>query len=520
MKNRFSLFVVGLLSLTVLMSQASGGEGAFAAFNVKSFGATGDGETKDTQTVQKAIDACSDAGGGTVYLPHGTYLCGSLHLKSNVSLYLDAGATILGSKDDADYDPYEDLGFENDSDRETSYFHFSLIWGEEVENIGILGPGTVDSNREKRGGPKPIALKRCKYVDIKDITIRRAPNYAISMIGTDYVNIDGVSILDCYCDGIDPDCCRHVRISNCQIESWDDAIVPKASFSLGEVRSTEYLTITNCQLATGCNCFKLGTESRGDFKWITLSNCVMYRVPKYRNPIGGIAIESVDQSHIDGIAISNVSMVDVDTPIFLRLGNRGRDQDVPTPGTLKNVTISNIVATSATLSSSVTGIPGHPVEGITLSDIRLGYKGSGTPETIGIEVPEAIDKYPEAKMFGPLPTYGLFCRHVDGLKLDNVQVLFDGEEARHALLCEDVKNLEVDSFSAMPPSGGASTLKFLNVQDAFLQGIIAPAGTSTFLEVLGKESKGISAAANDFSRCKEVVRLGEGVEKETIRLNP
>lgn len=316
------------------------------SYNVLTFGAKADGKTKDTAALQKAIDECRQNGGGTVYFTAGVYLSGSLHLKSHATLYLDNGATLLASPDDADFDPFEKLDFKNDADKETSYFHFSFIWGEDVDHIAILGQGTIDSNRKDRSGPKTIGLKRCKDVTIKDITIRNAGNYSISMLGTDNVNIDGVSIFATYCDGIDPDCCHNVRISNCFIESWDDAICPKTSYSLGYHRSTENLTVTNCIIATNSNAFKLGTESGGDFKHITVSNCVMttykskvkYREPS--KPISGISLISVDGAHIDDITISNISMEAVRFPIFLRLDNRGRDQDVPVPGTLKNVVIS------------------------------------------------------------------------------------------------------------------------------------------------------------------------------------
>ncbi|MEK6756581.1 MAG: glycosyl hydrolase family 28-related protein, partial [Bacteroidota bacterium] len=330
-----------------------------AAYNVVEFGAKADGRTKDTHSIQKAIETCSENGGGTVYFPPGTYITGSLHLRNRVALYLDHGATIKASTDQNDFDPYEELGFKNDADHETSFFHHSLIWGENVEHVAILGTGTIDGNRTKRGGPKPIALKRCQHVTIKDITIRNAPNYAISLLGTDYVNIDGVNILNGYCDGIDPDACRYVRIANCQIETWDDAIVPKASFSLGVRRAVEYLTVTNCILATNCNAFKLGTESGGGFRHITVSNCVMYSRATGRPPVSGIALESVDGGDIDGVTISNIAMANVQTPIFLRLGNRGRDMDKPIPGTLRNVFISNIVATGANQPCPIVGIPGH-----------------------------------------------------------------------------------------------------------------------------------------------------------------
>ncbi len=369
-----------------------------STYNVIAFGAKADENSKDTRAIQNAIETCHRDGGGTVYFPPGTYLCGSLHLRSDVALFLDHGAIIKASTDNDDFDPYETLDFPNDADHETSFFHYSLIWGENVERVAILGTGIIDGNRSKRGGPKPIAFKRCQQVTIKDITILNAPNYAISLLGTDYVNIDGVNIFNGYCDGIDPDGCKYVRIANCQIETWDDAIVPKASFSLGARRAVEYLTVTNCLLATNCNAFKLGTESGGGFKYITVSNCVFYNRASGRPPISGIALESVDGGDIDGVTISNISMLNVQTPIFLRLGNRGRDMESPTPGTLKNVFISNVTATGAEKPCPIVGIPDHYVEDIILDNIQITYKGGGTTDQTKIQVPEYESKYPSAIM--------------------------------------------------------------------------------------------------------------------------
>src|SRR6185295_4075607 len=164
-----------------------------------------------------------------------------------------------------------------------------------------------------------------------------------------------VTILNALADGIDPDASQNVRISNCHIESWDDAIVPKASFSLGERRATENITVTNCYLATACNCFKLGTESGGDFKRIAVSNCIMDGLKGKRDAISGIALESVDGSNLDGVVVSNITMVNVCAPIFIRLGNRGRDMEPDVHGTLKNVSIDNVVATNASLTCSISG---------------------------------------------------------------------------------------------------------------------------------------------------------------------
>jgi polygalacturonase len=411
--------------------------------NIRACGAKGDGRTKDTLAIQQAIDDCARGGGGTVRFPAGRFLSGTLHLRSNILLYLSHGAELVASPDAGDFDPYEKLSFKNEADKETSFFHHALIWAEDAENVAITGTGTIDGNRKKRGGPKPVALKSCRHVTIQGIQIRNAPNYGISLLGSDYVNIDGVTILNGYADGIDPDCCRHVRIANCHIECWDDAIVPKTSFSLGERRSTENVTVTNCVLATSCNAFKLGTESGGDFRNIAVSNCAFFARPNAEPPISGISLLTVDGGSIDGVAIDNIAMTGVRCPVFFRLGNRGRDMPMPVPGSLKNVAISNIVASGAKWPCAIVGIPGHPVEGITLSNCRIHCLGGGNKRLDAI--PEYIAKYPSAEMFGNLPSFGLYARHVRDLELARVHFQKARSDPRLAIACEDVSGFKNDS---------------------------------------------------------------------------
>ncbi|NOY58650.1 MAG: glycoside hydrolase family 28 protein [Calditrichaeota bacterium] len=493
------------------------------SYNVLTFGAKADGKTKDTTALQKAIDECRQNGGGTVYFPAGVYLSGSLHLKSNVTLYLDNGATLLASPDDADFDPFEKLDFKNDADKETSYFHFSFIWGEDVDHIAIFGQGTIDSNRKDRSGPKTIGLKRCRYVTIKDITIRNAGNYSISMLGTDDVNIDGVSIFATYCDGIDPDCCHNVRISNCYIESWDDAICPKTSYSLGYHRSTENLTVTNCIIATNSNAFKLGTESGGDFKHITVSNCVMttykskvnYREPS--KPISGISLISVDGAHIDDITITNISMDKVRFPIFLRLGNRGRDQKTPVPGTLKNIVISNITASDALIGGMILGMPGHPIENVNLQNIKISCKGGGTIEQAEADIKKAMKKYPSAFKFRGVPTFGIYTRHAKGVVVENFQLTCETPDARHALVCNDVADLTIDALKMPVSPNTASQLFFQDVRNADIRNCRPGAGTELFLEAAGKNSNGIILLNNDFSGVKKVFLPDKDIGKNSVK---
>ena len=513
-------------------------------YRVRAFGAVGDGIANDTESVQRAIDTCAEAGGGTIFFSPGAYLCGSLHLRSDVTLSLDNGATILGSRDLKDYDPYEELGFENDSDHETSFFHQALIWGEDIERVAIVGQGTIDANFQRRGGPKPIALKRCRFVEIRGIRILNAPNYAISMLGTDYVNIEGVTILDAHCDGIDPDSCRNVRISNCHIESWDDAIVPKASFSLGERRSTENITVTNCYLSTACNAFKLGTESGGDFKRIAVSNCVMAGLKGRRPAISGIALESVDGANLDGVVVSNITMVRVRAPIFIRLGNRGRDMETPVPGSVRNVSINNVVATEASTACSINGIPGHNVENVSVSDIRVSYVGGGPYRASNEPVPEYPGGYPEADMFEGLPAYAMYCRHADGVTLRNVQVSYEDGFWRQtnegdtrlqwpngdlgaphpsapgtpglAMVCDDVRGLRVDGFQAQPDPEGASLIRFVNVRNALLAGMMASEGPSPLLEVAGERSAQIHVDVWGQTDSGGAVSIEDGVSPSAV----
>ncbi len=544
MKRALSLAIIVLLTAL----GAHGGTPAIAEspFSVRAFGAAGDGAALDTAAAQKAIDACADAGGGTVCFGPGTYLCGSLHLKTGVFLHLDAGATLKASTKNEDFDPTEKLEFKNAADTETSFFHHALIWGEDLERIGIVGQGTIDGNRDKRHGPKNIALKRCKFVTIQGVRLLNCPNYNISLLGTDFVNIDGVTILNGYADGIDPDGCQNIRISNCHIETVDDAIVPKTSFSLGERRACENITVTNCLLATVCNCFKLGTESGGDFKRIAVSNCVMTGLGN--DPASsGIALESVDGANIDGVTVSNISMNNVQSPIFLRLGNRGRDMATPIPGSLKNVSIRGVVAQNAGLPCVLAGIPGHNVEGVSLSDIRVLFRGGTVLRSLGEPVPEQIAAYPDADMFGAMPAYGLYCRHVDGLTLINVHLLPREEFWRMvvpegakvddrnidwdkeppggtapaplgpAVVCDDVSSLKIDGLQTRASEDGSPVIRFGNVRQAMLSGSVAPDATGTYLEVAGEKTSGVLLTTNDLSRAKKAVGPGKEEGKLVLK---
>ncbi len=451
---------------------APGKEPAGIVYNVKDFGATGDGKILDSPAINKAIEEASSKGGGTVYFPAGTYLSLSIRLKSNISLYLSQGATILAVSpseimkyDDpepnilGDSLKYQDFGH--------SHWHNALIWGENLQNISILGPGLIwgkgltrSTSKTIGSGDKSISLKWCRNVIIRDISILHGGWFGILATGVDNFTIDNVK-MDTNRDGMDIDCCINVRISNCSINSpFDDGICLKSSFGLGVSRATENVTITNCQVSgfdegsfldgtfkrdekqafkngsTGR--IKMGTESNGGFKNITISNCVFVFCR-------GLALETVDGGLLEDVTINNITMRDiVNAPIFLRLGARMRGPENTSVGKLRRVIISNVMVYNVDPKhgSIISGNEGDDIEDVQLSDIRIYYKGGGTAEQASREVPGFEKDYPEPYRFGDMPAYGFFIRHVKGIMLNNVEVSFIENDLRPAFILDDVKGAE------------------------------------------------------------------------------
>lgn len=505
------------LCMGVWLSIASACYAGVTSFDVRTYGAKGDGTAKDTGAIQKAIDAAEAQGGGVVLIPAGRYLSGTIHLKSNTTLYLSPGAVILASPDNSDFDPYETLPFQSVSDKETTYFHYALIAADGVHDIAIEGKGVIDGNRTKRGGPKTVAIKLCQRVTLRDITVQNSPNYSISFWGTDYIDIEGVTVLNGYADGIDPDSCRFVRIVNCYVDSWDDAICPKASPSMGmdQRRGVENLTVTNCVLRTNCSNFKFGTESSGDLKNVAVSNCVMLPRDKGRPPISGVSLESVDGSHIDGVSISNLTMTGVRVPVFIRLGNRGRGLDPKVPGSVENVSISNLNVRGYTVPASVTGLPDHRVNGVTIRGLHLVAEG-GVAQAGGLDVPELAEKYPEGTMWGTLPAWLLYARHVAGLSVRDVDARWTQRDARSAMIFDDVENLNLDGLDFATAAEDGPMLWLNNVAGALIRGA-RPAATGLFLRTGGSASQNVVLLGNDFTRVTRVHEETDGAPANAVQ---
>jgi polygalacturonase len=527
-------------------------------FNVRDFGAGPDGKTLCTAAVQRAIDACGQAGGGTVYVPPGTFLTGTLFLRSNVTLYLEAGATLLGSARIEDYAPQH------------------VLFAKGAQNIALAGPGTVDGqghafwekldalqegakrrlkfawvppHRYRHPNNPPvnlIKLEGCTGVKIRDLTLRNSESWTLHLLGCDDVVIDGLRIRNPLhgpnTDGIDLQACQSVHISNCDIYTADDAIVLK-NRSRDYLRPCKNITVTNCILTTTCNGFKIGTESFSDFENIVFSNSVIKAgLPDeelareaattidpdhYGNalaPLSGVAVETVDGARLRGVSVNNVVMQDVRAPIFVRLAHRGINPvnrgEKAQPGTLEDVSISNITAHRASCASSITGISGHLVRNVTVTNLRVTNIGGGTRDLAGRELPENESSYPEATAWGQMPCHGLFVRHVAGLLLRNLRFLTEKLDARPALICHDVADLRVDGLELDQEVAADWLIELRDVREAVFRNTIPPRGTRTWVRVAGAKSQGILLLPDALRDVQKPLQLGDGVPADAVLLRP
>jgi len=478
--------------------------GSKGAFNVRDYGAVGDGKNLDSPAIDKAIVAAADAGGGLVMVPAGTYLSGSIHLKSNIHLDIEAGATILGAPQDMKaYDETEPFTLGGYQDGGHCFFHNSLIWGENLTNVFITGSGTINGGGLVRSdgvldhmvgfdkfnppvtnpappvrlGNKAIALKLCRNVLIRDVTIFHGGHFAILVTGCDNMTVDNVT-MDTDRDGIDIDCCRNTMVSNCRINSPnDDGLCPKSTYALGECRPTENLTIVNCQVsgfAEGTlidgtmrpsknhnGRIKFGTESSGGFRNCTVANCTF-------RSCRGLALEEVDGGIMDNITINNITMMDVpDYAIYVTTGRRNRTPDLTTNSRGRNILISNVIADGVGRMSGIQimGLPGQPVEGVRIENVRLTSEGGGTAEDAARQPGELGTGYPEPRKLGVLPAYGVYARHVKDLELANITVDYQKNDLRPAAAFADIQGLEIDNFKPQIASGVKAAIFAGDVKD-------------------------------------------------------
>jgi len=446
--------VLKVVIVLVFMSQFVLGE----TINVREMGAKGDGKTIDTKAIQAAVDKCAETG-GKVLLTGGTFLTGTIFLKSNVTLVVEKGAVVLGSLNLEDY-PINKFGFNN---LNTSRVNRALIYASGMTNVGIEGSGIIDG----QGGSfvqalklvRPFLLwfKECKKVNVEKIELRNSAMWMQYYVHCEDVRISDIKVFNhgnSNNDMLDIDGCRNVIIDGVIGDTDDDGI----TFKSMDTCINENIIVSNCIIGSHCNGLKFGTETTGGFRNVTITNCVIRSSvvdsvdSGCREGTSGISLEIVDGGIMENINISNIMIDGPRVPLFVRLGNRARKyySEAPQPpiGQMKNIRISNITARSSKtiIGIAILGIPGGLIEQISLSGIKLILPGGGSREDAMFLVPENIDRYPDASEFGGFGRFsscGLYARHVKGLVLSDINFEFLEKDARPLMFFDDVHNSKI-----------------------------------------------------------------------------
>ena len=489
-----------------------------AIYNVREFGASGNGQDKDTTAIQKAIDACAEAGGGTVYCPPGTYLSGTLFLKSEMQLLVDAGATLLGSPDRADYARL----FDSDAWVGKCNYDEHLISARRCHNVTICGHGTIDGNgRAFFGSRVPgqnyldvpgwrpgqmLTFSECQDVTLRDVRLVDAPHWSVWPQDCDGVYIQGVQIVNnregMNCDGITMSCCRDVRISDCTIDSGDDCIaIYSFSYFMDEMRPCENVVVTNCVLSTPCNALRVGVYSDWPIRNCAFSNVVMHNTRTGIN-LGCSTATSWRIEHeqvtehgpiTENITFQNIVM-DTDQPLRVWIDDSAR-----APARIRNVNISDVQATAS--QGCYIGSHRHlPVEDVRIQNMRLTLRGH-MPTSTNTAVPYP---FPEYGVF-PVP-HGIYCRYVQNLCFDRVRINWQeaGGGWGSAICAERVEDLELTGVTAgQMPGGSAPAIQLNHVERAFVHGCRAASGTDRFLIT----DRPIQAAANDLECARKGIQL-------------
>lgn len=422
-------------------------------YNIVDYGAVSDTAVLSTEAVQRAVDVCSRNGGGRVYVPSGSYKIGSVFLRSNVHLYLEKGSVLYGSTRLEDYVKVKPSYLSLRTQTST----IQLIYAENVENVVIDGHGMIDGrgksfkkmefNDEGITRPHLIRFVCSRNIELKNVTLKNSGCWMQHYLACDKVYLHGLKIFnrDNYNnDAIDLDGCHEVVVSDIVSDTDDDGITLKST----SPRSCEDIIISNCVVSSHCNAIKLGTETTGGFKNIVISNCLVRpssdqskRLYGLEHGMSAIALEIVDGGVLEDVNVSDVQVEGTESPIFIRLGNRARPyaegKFVEGVGKLRNVYLNNITVNKAgTAGCSITGLAGHPVENIFVSNVVITQKGGcGVVEP---PVDEKEEEYPEAIMWGNLPAKGFFVSHARNVVFANVRIYTQYADARPDFYCLDV----------------------------------------------------------------------------------
>jgi hypothetical protein len=493
-------------------------------FNVVDFGAVGDGQVLNTEAIQKAIDVCTQKGGGAVKVPSGQFVTGTILLKDNCTLQLDDQAMLLGSLNPKDYrnvDPFKDgLGAE---------VGFAMVAAVDAKNIGITGRGAINGRGRELAasmpfkgegwGNRPFLVRFVRSIGVKlqDAQLLYGGAWTLNFFQSKNVTIERIKIVSFgvpHNDGINIDSSQGFVIKDCDVDSGDDALVFKTTSSM-PIRD---ITVTNCRLKSNQGAIKFGTESVASFENVRISNC---HIRDTKN--GGIKLLSVDGSHLQNITISDITMDNVATPIFVRLGARLKvfregEKKSGQAGFIRNVVIKNVRARAAAKAQLmppsgilITGIPGHSVGTLTLENIEIELAGGGTRVQGRQTIEEKIDTYPEIGRFGPtLPAFGVYARHAKGLKITGLALKLAAPDSRPALVCLDCEDVEFNGFKLPAAPDAESLVRLESTRRASLTGFELIGDASTFILVEGKDSTGIKFKNNKLGAVKRNIEFADG----------
>lgn len=437
-----------------------------------------------TNKIQSIIDSVPDEG-AEIYFPKGKYVLSTLLLKNNIHINISNGAYILGSKNFKDFASLEEIHYPMYQDISHSYFNCSLFLAKNCKNVVFKGRGTIDMqsvwdeeniNNNVHRGAKVITLVECDNVVVENLTIKHATDLAIYFVSSNNVQIRNLK-MNVYIDGVSPDNSKNILIENCKIVSGDDAVVFKSSYNLNRLDECKNITVRNCDLISRCNAIKFGTESNGGFKDIFIKN-----INIKNTRMVGIAIESVDGGIIDNIQIDNIHMRNVNAPFFVHLGKRMRAPSDLSIGSISNIQISNITCVGPYVNyktipwnyisyvnnmtkqchwnfwslepivptkemkrkpwqftSNICGLPGNYLKNISFKNINIELVGGVKKGQYDEEVGDDCDGYPEVYIYGwTLPASGLYFRHIQNLKLENINFSVKKKDERKLIILEDV----------------------------------------------------------------------------------
>ena len=440
-----------------------------AKFNVRDFGATGNGVTNDTPAINKAIEKCNAIGGGDVVFSAGTYSAASIHLKSNVRFVLDKDAVITGAA--SGYDAPEPNAFDKYQDFGHSHFKNSLMWGENLENFAIIG-GKVNGGHIIQGEPKDrdigdkvITIKVGKNLHFEGVTHETGGHFVYLLNDCENVTIANVVIKKSR-DAVDLMGCRNVQVYGCNFTGCgDDTIGVKSDYALGRKILTENIYVWDCYFESGCNGLQFGSETAGDFRNVNFWNIRIGLAMK-----AGIGITCNDGGIIDGVNYRDITISKAANPIYMLITDRLRSGDPNKKiGAIRNVKMSNITITDVVAgknhgparAATISGRPESKLENIVLENVKITYKGDSDPTEKDV-VPDYPKDY-SPKSLGPRPASGFYIRHVKDLIFRDVEFAFESADPKPPLVTFVVDGFELDNFKTQV-ADGVTPARFENVK--------------------------------------------------------